>query len=286
MTAAYDDPSPPSAVAFEEVPAPDTPPRKSSAALFDATVLAVHHWTDRLFSFTTTRESSFRFQSGQFTMIGLPVDGRPLLRAYSMASSEYEPTLEFLSIKVQDGPLTSRLQHIRPGDTVLVGRKASGTLLLQNLLPGRTLYLLSSGTGLAPFMGIVRSPEVYEQFEKVVLVHGCRLVSELAYDHLIRHELPEQHLLAELISKQLVYYPTVTREPFQHEGRIPALLETGRLCSDIGLPRIDLDRDRFMLCGSPAMLADTRAVLEKRGFGEGNMSRRGHYVIERAFVDR
>src|SRR5450631_3316814 len=229
----------------------------SSATLFDATVLTVRHWTDRLFSFTTTREPSFRFQRGQFAMIGLLVDGKPLLRAYSMASSEYETTLEFLSIKVQYGPLTSRLQHIQPGDTLLVGRKASGTLLLQNLLPGRTLYLLSSGTGQAPFMGIVRSPEVYEQFEKVVLVHGCRLVSELAYDELIRRDLPEHPLLGEQIGKQLIYYPTVTRESFRHQGRIPALLETGRLCHEIGLPGIDRNRDRFMLCGSPAMLADT-----------------------------
>jgi ferredoxin--NADP+ reductase len=258
----------------------------SSASLFDATVLTVRHWTDRLFSFTTTREPSFRFVSGQFAMIGLMVDGRPLLRAYSMASSEYEPTLEFLSIKVQDGPLTSRLQHIRPGDTLLVGRKASGTLLLQNLLRGRNLYLLSSGTGLAPFMGIVRSPEVYEQFEKVVLVHGCRLVSELAYDDLIRRELPRHPLLGEQIAKQLLYYPTVTREPFRHEGRIPALLETGRLCHDIGLPAIDAKHDRFMLCGSPAMLVDTRAVLQKFGLAEGNMSRPGHFVVERAFVDK
>jgi ferredoxin--NADP+ reductase len=258
----------------------------STATLFDATVLDVHHWTDRLFSFTTTREPSFRFQSGQFTMLGLPVDGRPLLRAYSMASSEYEPTLEFLSIKVQDGPLTSRLQHIRPGETLLVGRRASGTLLIQNLLPGRTLYLLSSGTGLAPFMGVIRSPEVYDQFQKVVLVHGCRLVSELAYDELIRRELPAHPLLGEQVSKQLIYYPTVTREPFRHQGRIPALLETGRLAHDIGLPPIDREHDRFMLCGSPAMLADTRAVLAKLDLTEGNMSRPGHYVIERAFVDK
>ncbi len=257
-----------------------------SPALFDATVLTVHHWTDRLFSFTTTREPSFRFQSGQFAMIGLNVDGRPLLRAYSMASSEYEPTLEFLSIKVPDGPLTSRLQHIRPGDTLLVGRKASGTLLLQNLLPGRTLYLLSTGTGLAPFMGIVRSPEVYEMFEKVVLVHGCRLVSELAYDEAIRRDLPRHPLLGEQIGRQLVYYPTVTREPFPHRGRIPALIETGRLCHDIGLPGIHRDHDRFMLCGSPEMLADTRSALQKFGLAEGNMNRPGHYVIERAFVEK
>ena len=254
--------------------------------LYEATVLTVHHWTDRLFSFTTTREPSFRFQSGQFAMIGLMVDGRPLMRAYSMASSQYEETLEFLSIKVQNGPLTSRLQHIQPGEKVLVGHKASGTLLTQNLLPGRTLYLLSSGTGLAPFMGIIRTPEVYEQFERVVLVHGCRLVSELAYDELITRDLPNDPIFGEFVSKQLIYYPTVTREPFRRQGRIPFLLETGQLTHDIGLPPLSREHDRAMLCGSPAMLADTRAVLDKLEFSEGNMSRPGHYVIERAFVDK
>ena len=254
--------------------------------LFDAKVLSVHHWTDRLFSFTTIREPSFRFQSGQFVMIGLPVDGRPLLRAYSMASSQYEATLEFLSIKVPNGPLTSRLQHIREGDAILVGRKASGTLLTQNLLPGRTLYLLSSGTGLAPFMSVIRTLDVYEQFERIVLVHGCRLAAELAYDELITRDLPRDPYFGEQISKQLIYYPTVTREPYRHQGRIPFLLETGRLTHDIDLPPIDREHDRFMLCGSPDMLADTRAVLDKWQFSEGNMSRPGHYVIERAFVDK
>jgi len=256
------------------------------STLFDAQVLSVHHWTDRLFSFTTTRDSAFRFQSGQFTMIGLMVQERPLLRAYSMASSQYEPTLEFLSIKVQDGPLTSRLQNIQRGDTVLVGRKASGTLLVQNLLPGRTLYLLSTGTGIAPFMSIIRDPQTYEQFEKIVLVHGTRLVGELAYDELISRELPQDPWIGRQIARQLIYYPTVTRESFRHQGRIPMLLETGRLCHDIDLAPIDGRHDRFMLCGSPAMLADTRGVLDKLGLAEGNMSRPGHYVIERAFVDR
>jgi ferredoxin--NADP+ reductase len=254
--------------------------------VFDAEVLSVRHWTDRLFSFTATRDPSFRFQSGQFTMIGLMVDGRPLLRAYSMVSSHYEPTLEFLSIKVADGPLTSRLQHVRVGDTVLVGRKASGTLLAQNLLPGRALYLLSTGTGIAPFMSVIRDPDVYEQFEKVVLVHGCRLVSELAYDELISRDLPKDPFFGEQVGKQLLYYPTITREPFRHQGRIPALLETGRLCHDLGLPALDREHDRVMICGSPQMLADTRAVLDKLHYTEGNMSRPGHYVIERAFVDK
>jgi ferredoxin--NADP+ reductase len=254
--------------------------------LFDAKVLAVHHWTDRLFSFTTTRDPGFRYQSGQFSMIGLPLDGRPLLRAYSMVSPHYDDTLEFLSIKVQDGPLTSRLQHLQPGDTVLVGRKASGTLLLQNLLPGRTLWLLSTGTGLAPFMSVIRDPDVYERFDKVVLVHGCRQVAELAYDHLITRQLPKNEFFGEQVSRQLVYYPTVTREAFRHQGRIPTLLETGKLCHDIGLPPLNAAHDRFMLCGSPGMLKDTRTLLDKLGVSEGNMSHPGHYVIERAFVDK
>jgi ferredoxin--NADP+ reductase len=253
---------------------------------FEARVLTVRHWTDRLFSFTTTRDPAFRYQSGQFTMIGLQVDGRPLLRAYSMVSPHYEERLEFLSIKVPDGPLTSRLQHIQPGDTILVGRKASGTLLTQNLLPGRHLYLLGTGTGLAPFMSVARDPDVYEQFEKVVLVHGCRQVSELAYADFISQDLPQSEWLGEQVRRQLIYYPTVTREAFRHQGRIPTLLETGRLAHDIGLPAVDPAHDRFMLCGSPAMLKDTRVLLDKLGLAEGNMSHAGHYVIERAFVDK
>jgi ferredoxin--NADP+ reductase len=254
--------------------------------LFDAKVLSVHHWTDRLFSFTTTRDPGFRYQSGQFTMIGLEVDGRPLLRAYSMVSPHYEDTLEFLSIKVPDGPLTSRLQHVQPGDTILVGRKASGTLLLQNLLPGLTLWLLSTGTGLAPFMSVIRDPDVYEKFARVVLVHGCRQVAELAYADLIAQELPRNEFFGEQVREQLLYYPTVTREAFKHQGRIPTLLETGKLARDLGLPAISPENDRFMLCGSPEMLKDTRALFEKMGLQEGNMSHPGHYVIERAFVEK
>lgn len=254
--------------------------------LFDARILTVHHWTDRLFSFTTTRDPGFRFQSGQFTMIGLSIDHKPLLRAYSMVSPHYEETLEFLSIKVPDGPLTSRLQHVQPGDTLLVGRKASGTLLLQNLLPGRTLYLLSTGTGLAPFMSVIRDPDVYEHFEKIVLVHGCRHVNELAYAELIQKELPKNEWFGAALGRQLLYYPTVTREPFRHQGRIPTLMETGRLAHDVGLAPLSREHDRFMLCGSPEMLKDTRALLDKLGMSEGNMSTPGHYVIERAFVDK
>ena len=253
---------------------------------YEAEVLSVHHWTDRLFSFTATREDGLRFRSGQFVMIGLPVDARPLMRAYSIASSPYEPHLEFLSIKVPGGPLTSRLQHVRPGDRLLVGRKPTGTLLTQNLLPGRTLYLLASGTGLAPFMSIVRDLDTYERFERIVLVHGCRLVSELAYDDYLRERLPRDEYLGEQVARQLLYYPAVTREPHVHHGRIPALLASGRLTADLGLPAIDPARDRCMVCGSPAMLADTRTLLERLGFDEGSMARQGRYVVERAFVER
>jgi len=254
--------------------------------IFDAKVLTVQHWTDRLFSFTTTRDPGFRYQSGQFTMIGLTVEGRPLMRAYSMVSPHYEETLEFLSIKVPDGPLTSRLQHIQPGDTVLVGRKASGTLLTQNLLPGRTLYLLSTGTGLAPFMSVVRDPEVYELYDKIVLVHGCRHANELAYADLLGHELRRNEFFGEQVRDKLLYYPTVTREAFRHQGRIPTLLETGRIAHDLGLAPLSVEHDRFMLCGSPEMLRDTRNLLDKLGGAEGNMSHPGHYVIERAFVEK
>jgi ferredoxin--NADP+ reductase len=256
------------------------------SAYFEARVLSVRHWTDRLFSFTTTRDDGFRFQAGQFVMLGMAVDGRPLMRAYSIASSPYDETLEFFSIKVPDGPLTSRLQNIGGGDTLLVGRKATGTLLMQNLLPGRALYLLASGTGLAPFLSIVRDPEVYERFEHVVLVHGCRQVADLAYRAYIENELPRADYLGALVRERLVYYPTVTREPFLHEGRIPLLIESGRLAAGTGLPPLDVEFDRCMVCGSPAMLADTRALLERIGFSEGSMSRQGSYVIERAFVER
>jgi ferredoxin/flavodoxin---NADP+ reductase len=251
----------------------------------EAKVLSIHHWTDRLFSFTTTRDASLRYQSGQFTMIGLMVDGKPLLRAYSMVSPHYSETLEFLSIKVADGPLTSRLQHIVPGDTVLIGRKPSGTLLAQNLLPGRHLYLLSTGTGLAPFMALIQDPEIYERFERIVLVHGCRHIAELAYAQRITQELPRNEWLGEQISKQLTYYPCVTRESFRHMGRIPALLETQKIATDCDI-EVANEQDRFMLCGSPEMLRDTRQVFDEWGLAEGNMSRPGHFVIERAFVDK
>jgi len=250
-------------------------------------VLKVHHWNDKLFSFTTTRDRGLRFENGHFVMLGLEVEGRPLLRAYSIASANHEEHLEFFSIKVADGPLTSRLQNLKHGDIVLVSRKPVGTLLLHDLLPGTHLYLLATGTGLAPFMSIIKDPATYERFEKVVLVHGVRHVSELAYADFITGELPENEYFGELVRERLIYYPTVTREAFHHRGRVTHLIESGRLFEDIGLPPLDPARDRVMICGSPAMLRDSCALLDERGFKISPHSGvPGDYVIERAFVDR
>ncbi len=258
----------------------------SGGAVLRERVLGVHHWTGTLFSFTCTRDPAFRFQAGQFAMIGLMVEGKPLLRAYSMVSAPWEETLEFLSIKVPDGPLTSRLQHVRPGDEVLVGRKATGTLVTGNLLPGRTLWLLGTGTGLAPFMSLIRDPETYDLYERVVLTHTVREVAELAYHDDLTKELPQHEFLGELVRGKLTYYPSVTREAFQTRGRITDLIRSGRLFADLGLPPFSLERDRVMLCGSPGLLADARTLLEAQGFVEGSASRPGHYVIERAFVEK
>jgi ferredoxin/flavodoxin---NADP+ reductase len=249
-------------------------------------VLSVKHWTDTLFSFTATRNSGFRFLNGQFAMIGLEVDGRPLLRAYSMASANHEESLEFFSIKVADGPLTSRLQQIKQGDTILVGRKATGTLITDNLIPGKRLLLLSTGTGLAPFASLIKDPQVYERFEKIILVHGCRQVSELAYGEQLVATLGADEFFGPLMREQFIYYPTVTREPFRNRGRVTDLIASAQLFDDIGLPPLDRDTDRIMLCGSPGMLEDLRQMFEQRGFTEGSHSAPGHFVIEKAFVER
>ncbi len=255
------------------------------SAFFEEKILSVHHWTDTLFSFTCTRDPAFRFKSGQFTMIGLLLEGRPLLRAYSMVSGHWEEHLEFLSIKVQDGPLTSRLQHIAVGDTVLIGRKPVGTLLPETLLAGRNLYMIATGTGLAPFMSLIRDPDSYEKFERVVLVHGTRNVAELAYDHDIQ-ALSGHELLGELVTEKLLYYPTVTREPFRHQGRVTDLMFSGKLQADLGLAPIDRQQDRIMLCGSPGLLTDYNAWLGENEWTEGNNTHSGQYVIEKAFVEK
>ncbi|MCZ2095666.1 MAG: ferredoxin--NADP reductase [Anaerolineae bacterium] len=256
------------------------------SAFHEERVLSVHHWTDRLFSFTTTRDRSLRFSNGHFTMIGLEDGGRRLMRAYSIVSPNHEEHLEFLSIKVPGGPLTSKLQHIRPGDTIIVGRKPTGTLLIDYLLPGKRLYLLATGTGLAPFMSVVRDPQTYERFEQVILVHSVREVDELAYhDYLVGH-LPRHEFLGDLVAGKLRYVPTVTREEFVTMGRITELMESGKPFEDLGLPPLDAASDRVMLCGSPAMLRDLKAMLEGRGFSEGNTSRPGDFVVERAFAEQ
>ena len=255
------------------------------AHLLTEQVTAVHHWTDRLFSFKTTRSPGFRFRNGHFTMIGLTHAGRPLMRAYSMASANYEDELEFFSIKVPDGPLTSRLQHIDVGDELLVNSKATGTLIQDNLLPGRHLYLIATGTGLAPFLSIIRDPEIYDRFDRVVLTHGCRYTEELAYRELITEHLPRHEYLGEAISEKLIYYPTVTREQFANNGRLTDLLRSGRLAADVKLPPVNTEDDRFMICGSPAMLKETSALLDAQGFIEARHGDAGHYVVERAFVE-
>lgn len=249
-------------------------------------VIDVHHWSDTLFTIKTTRDRSLRFRNGEFAMMGLEVEGKPLLRAYSMASANYEDHLEFYSIKVQQGPLTSRLQHIKEGDQLLVSKKPTGTLLWDRLKPGRQLYLLSTGTGLAPFLSIIKDPEVYENFEKVILVHGCRYINELTYQRLLTHELKHNEYFGESVREKLIYYPAVTREPFKNYGRITSLLKSSQLMEDIGMPKLNLDDDRFMLCGSPAMLKSLTAILDDLGFNETRRDDIGEYVIERAFVEK
>ncbi len=255
------------------------------AQLMTAEVTKVHHWTDTLFSFKTTRDPGFRFKSGHFTMIGLEQEGRPLLRAYSMASANYEDELEFFSIKVPDGPLTSQLQHLQVGDEILVNSKSTGTLIQDNLLPGRHLYLIATGTGLAPFLSIIRDPEIYEHYDKVVLAHGCRFVDELAYQDIITEHLPNNEYFGDVVREKLVYYPSVTREKYSTNGRLTDLLQLGRLASDNDLPPMNAEDDRFMICGSPSMLKDFTGLLDSAGFRETRNGEIGHYVVECAFVE-
>ncbi len=255
-------------------------------ALRTETVQWVHHWNDRLFSFRTTRDPGFRFRNGHFVMVGLPVEGKPLMRAYSIASANHDEYLEFFSIKVPDGALTSRLQHLEAGDEVVLSAKPVGTLVIDDLREGERLYLFATGTGLAPYLSIIKDPETYERFNQVVLVHGVRHVSDLAYMNFINAELPGNPYLGELVRDQLLYYPTVTREPFLNRGRITSLIDNGRLCEDLGLPALSPAADRAMLCGSPAMLRDMRFCLDGLGFEVSpQQGVAGDYVFERAFVD-
>lgn len=249
-------------------------------------VLRVRHWNEHLFSFAIERPASFRFRSGEFVMIGLPVDGKPLMRAYSIASTTYAEELEFLSIKVPDGPLTSRLQTIRPDDQIYLARKSTGTLVADALLPGKRLFLLSTGTGLAPFLSVIRDPDIYDRFGQIVLVHGVRRVSDLAYHDLLTAQLSGDPLVGDQALLQFHYIPTVTREAFHTQGRIGDLLADGTLFRPplAGSRKFDPETDRVMLCGSSAMIRDFAALLEQQGFEEGANARPGHYVLERAFV--
>ena len=251
------------------------------------TVVDVHHWNDTLFSFKTTRDPSLRFLNGQFVMIGVEVEGRPLMRAYSIASANYEEYLEFFSIKVQDGPLTSRLQHLKPGDPLLISRKPTGTLVLRDLKPGRRLFMFATGTGLAPFMSLIHDPETYERFERVILIHGVRWTSELAYHDYIEQDLKDHEYLGEEIRNKLIYYPTVTREAFRNEGRQTELIQSGKFFPDIDQAPLDPATDRAMICGSPAMLKEISAMLDGYGFRiSKHIGEAGDYVIERAFVEQ
>jgi len=264
----------------------EKPAPKASGAFFVETVTWVQHWTDTLFSFRTTRDPGLRFTSGQFVMVGLTTEeGKPLVRAYSIASPAWHEELEFYSIKVPDGPLTSRLQKIQVGDQVLIGRKPTGTLVMDGLRPGKRLYMLGTGTGLAPWLSLARDPEVYERFEEVIVTHTVREVGDLNYRDLFEQELPNDEYLGEMVAPKLKYYPTVTREPFKTQGRITNLIASGQIFRDLGLPPLNPAEDRLMLCGGPSVLADLKVQLEGMGFEEGSISSPGDYVLEKAFVE-
>lgn len=253
-------------------------------AVSEETIQSVKHYTDRLFAFRVTRPQSFRFRSGEFVMLGLKVDGKPLLRAYSVASPSWDEELEFFSIKVPNGPLTSRLQHIQPGDEILLGAKAVGTLVLDALLPGKRLYLLSTGTGIAPFASIIRDPDTYERYEQVILTHTCREVAELAYGQELVDAVREDPLVGEFVGDKLIYYPSVTREPFDRQGRITTLIDDGVIFEELGVPPLNPETDRVMICGSMEMLEDCKARCEQAGLTEGSNARPAEFVIEKAFV--
>jgi len=260
-------------------------------------VISVHHWNETLFSFKTTRQQGITFESGQFVMIGLKINGRPLLRAYSIASPHYADELEFFSIKVPDGALTSKLQEIQVGDDIIVTTRPTGTLVPGYLNEGKHLYLLSTGTGLAPFMSIIRDPFIYDHFDKVILVHCVRYTSELAYQDEIMNVLPENEYYGDLVREKLIYFPSVTRESntdpvdehkadIMHHQRITTLITSGKLSEDIGLPALNTDSDRFMLCGNNDMLQDTMQLLDELGFSKATSRVKGDYVIEQAFIDK
>lgn len=253
--------------------------------VFAQQVTLVEHYTDRLFRFRITRPASFRFRSGEFVMIGLPNAERPVYRAYSIASPSWDDEIEFYSIKVPDGPLTEHLQKIRVGDTVLMRRKATGTLVNDALLPGKRLYMFSTGTGIAPFASLIRDPETYEKFEQVILCHTCREVQELDYGKRLVSSLGADEIVGEMVGRQLVHYTSVTRDDYTVRGRQTDLMSNGKMFADLGVPPIHPNHDRGMICGSIDMLRDTKAALESYGLIEGSNNAPGTFVVERAFVD-
>ena len=255
------------------------------AGVFAETVVSVKHYTDRLFMFRITRPPSFRFRSGEFVMIGLPNAEKPVFRAYSIASPSWDEELEFFSIKVPGGPLTEHLQKIQPGDTILMRKKPTGTLVNDALIGGKRLWLFSTGTGIAPFASIIRDPETYEKFEQVILCHTCRLAAELEYGFEIVANAKADPLVGEEATAQLVHYATTTREQSPRMGRITDLVASGKVFEDLGVPPLDPEVDRGMICGSMAFLKDTKEMLEKAGLEEGANSKPAQYVVERAFVD-
>jgi len=253
-------------------------------AFFSCRVTEVEHYTDTLFRFRTARPGTLRFRPGEFLMIGMPGEKKPVLRAYSVASPSWDETLEFYSIKVEGGALTSRLRHIAPGDRVLVGRKPVGTLVTDALKPGKRLYMLSTGTGAAPFASLIREPSVHEQFDEVILTHTCRTAAELAYTEQLVEAVRADPLVGELAGDRLVYFSSVTREAGKSTGRITTLIETGALAEAIGRPPLNPAEDRVMICGSMAMLAELKTMLEARGFDEGSNAKPGDFVVEKAFA--
>ncbi len=266
-------------------PVTDATPIKTPMLPDAQTVTAVEHFTDRLFSFRTTRPQSLRFRSGEFVMIGLVGDnGKPLLRAYSIASPSWDDELEFYSIKVQDGPLTSKLQHIQPGDQIILRPKPVGTLVHDALLPGKRIWFFATGTGFAPFASLLRDPETYEQYDEVIITHTCRDVAELEYGRRLVESLPDDPLIGELVGDKLKYYPTTTREQSPKMGRITTLLKDGTVFKDLGIDGINPDTDRAMVCGSMGLNTDLKEILESFGLREGANSDPAEYVVEKAFV--
>ncbi len=257
---------------------------KAREKMHAVTVTDVQHHSERVFTLRTTRPDAFRFESGEFTMLGLDTGEKIVQRAYSMISSKYDEELGFLSIKVPDGEFTTMLQKVAVGDELLIGKKPTGTLTIDALNPGRVLYMFSTGTGIAPFLSLIQDMDLYPRYEKIVLNHTCRFKSDLVFDRWLREEMPEHPLVGEEASRQLLYYPTVTREPFERQGRVTDHLRDGRLQEELGLPALDAEHDRAMICGSPAMLEELTNTLEELGFKSGDRGIAGDYAIEKAFV--